>query len=425
MPLAGAWGVGGGAGAGGGGWWWAGRLLCAVVLLGWAFLWALHCVALWAARWRLHRTPPHPPVGGGAGAGAGEQALPGVSVVKPLLGADPNLRANLATFFTMEYPHFELLFCVEEEADPAALVVRQLIEQHPLVSAKLVCSGGSRVGVNPKINNMQPALQQAAHAFLLISDAGVRMRPDTLLDMMAHMLQHDKVGLVHQMPFTCDRPGFAATFEKVYFGTAQARIYLAADLLRINCHVGMSSLVRREALDDIGGLAAFADYLAEDFFLAKALTAHGWRLRVAGQPAWQNAGSYSLTSFLERLHRWAQLRVSMLPLMILLEPLSECLVLGVAAALACRSLFGWEPAAVYLLHALAWFLSDWLLLCAAQQGPLPFSKFHFAIAWWLREAIGPSLFALALWKPRVRWRSRDYRIAWGGVAHEIKPKAKY
>lgn len=25
----------------------------------------------------------------------------------------------------------------------------------------------------------------------------------------------DKVGLVHQLPFTCDRDGFAATFEKV------------------------------------------------------------------------------------------------------------------------------------------------------------------------------------------------------------------
>lgn len=25
----------------------------------------------------------------------------------------------------------------------------------------------------------------------------------------------DKVGLVHQLPFTCDREGFAATFEKV------------------------------------------------------------------------------------------------------------------------------------------------------------------------------------------------------------------
>lgn len=39
------------------------------------------------------------------------------------------------------------------------------------------------------------------------------VKEDTLLDMVVYMTS--KVGLVHQMPFTCDREGFAATFEKV------------------------------------------------------------------------------------------------------------------------------------------------------------------------------------------------------------------
>ena len=39
------------------------------------------------------------------------------------------------------------------------------------------------------------------------------VKEDTLLDMVLHMT--DKTGLVHQMPFTFDREGFAATFEKV------------------------------------------------------------------------------------------------------------------------------------------------------------------------------------------------------------------
>lgn len=41
------------------------------------------------------------------------------------------------------------------------------------------------------------------------------VKEDTLLDMVQHMTE--KTGLVHQMPFTCDREGFAATFEKVGF----------------------------------------------------------------------------------------------------------------------------------------------------------------------------------------------------------------
>lgn len=39
------------------------------------------------------------------------------------------------------------------------------------------------------------------------------MKEDTLLDMVNHMTE--KTGIVHQMPFTSDRNGFAATLEKV------------------------------------------------------------------------------------------------------------------------------------------------------------------------------------------------------------------
>lgn len=91
------------------------------------------------------------------------------------------------------------------------------------------------MGVNPKINNMNPGYEAAKHEYVMISDSGIRsefrfllfwtkisdllsiiffpVKEDTLLDMVQHM--SEKVGLVHQMPFTCDRDGFAATFEKV------------------------------------------------------------------------------------------------------------------------------------------------------------------------------------------------------------------
>lgn len=80
------------------------------------------------------------------------------------------------------------------------------------------------------------------------------------------------VGLVHQVPFTCDRKGFPSTLEKVYFGTAHARIYLSADFIGVNCSTGMSTLMRKSLIDEVGGLDSFASYLAEDFFLAKSLT---------------------------------------------------------------------------------------------------------------------------------------------------------
>ena len=58
---------------------------------------------------------------------------------------------------------------------------------------------------------------------------------------------------------------------QVYFGTQHARVYLVANYLGQNCANGMSWLIRRAALESVGGLGTFSDYLAEDFTIGKAL----------------------------------------------------------------------------------------------------------------------------------------------------------
>ena len=94
------------------------------------------------------------------------------------------------------------------------------------------------------------------------------MASDTLTDMAS--LMTEKVGLVHQMPFVCDRPGFAGTLEKVYFGTCHCRMYLFINFIGVNCVTGMSCLMRKNVMDKIGGLQSFGNYIAEDYFIAKA-----------------------------------------------------------------------------------------------------------------------------------------------------------
>lgn len=256
----------------------------------------------------------------------------------------------------------------------------------------------------------------------MISDSSIRMKADTLLDMVHHMTEH--VALVHQMPFTYDRRGFAATFEKIYFGTAQSRIYLCADLLGFNCHTGMSCLLRKDVLDELGGLRAFACYLAEDYFIAKAIMERGFQIAISSQPALQNSALCDIGHFQARLMRWVKLRVAMVPATILLEPLSECMVVGAFASWSVSLLLQWDSLAFGLVHVLMWLLCDWLLLSIIQNGQLPFNKFEFVIGWLFREFCGPFLFLHALWNPAVRWGGRSYQLEWGGIAHEMEPQSK-
>lgn len=73
----------------------------------------------------------------------------------------------------------------------------------------------------------------------------------------------------------------------------------------------MSCLTRKKVLEGMGGLKAFGCYLAEDFFMAKAITDAGWKITISSYPALQNSGVCDVKTFQNRLVRWAKLRIAM------------------------------------------------------------------------------------------------------------------
>jgi len=390
--------------------------LLALIFIGFRIgLGILHLIALLYGKCKLHRRKDLVQFT--------EKSLPGVSILKPLVNsADPSLFQNLETFFLLDYPKYEIIFCIqctESEDSRLKMYVDSLRNKYPSVQSK-VFYGGESVSVNPKINNMHPGYKAAIYEFILISDSGIRMRSDTLSDMVSHMT--DSVGLVHQMPFSCDRSGLSATLEKVYFGTSHARMYLAANCIGINCATGMSALMRKEILEAEGGLKAFGKYLAEDYFMAQAVQDRGLHTVICSQPALQNAGDSSIQLFQNRITRWAKLRAAMVPLTILLEPLSECILLGLLTAWSVFYLFRWDPLLFFLLHILIWFLMDWVLIHVVQNGSLPFNKFEFLLMWIYREISAPVLFIWAQIEPDIRWRNNYFRLKWGGLVEPLDRK---
>src|SRR3954471_1830039 len=76
-----------------------------------------------------------------------------VSILKPVKGVEPDLKNNLESFFYLDYPHFELLFCVPSHRDAACRVIEELIAKYPWVNARLFVQE-SNIGPNPKVNNL-------------------------------------------------------------------------------------------------------------------------------------------------------------------------------------------------------------------------------------------------------------------------------
>ena len=62
---------------------------------GWWFQWFIHISAIFIATFKLHKRPILPP---------SDDPLPGISILKPLVGVDSQLYSNLETYFTLQYP---------------------------------------------------------------------------------------------------------------------------------------------------------------------------------------------------------------------------------------------------------------------------------------------------------------------------------
>ncbi|RMB94715.1 hypothetical protein DUI87_28828 [Hirundo rustica rustica] len=257
-----------------------------------------------------------------------------------------------------------ILIIDKDHDDPAIDVCKKLLGKYPNVDARLFI-GGKKVGINPKINNLMPGYEVAKYDLIWICDSGIRVTPDTLTDMANQMTE--KVGLVHGLPYVADRQGFAATLEQVYFGTSHPRSYISANLTGFKCVTGMSCLMRKDVLDQAGGLIAFAQYIAEDYFMAKAIADRGWKFAMATQVAMQNSGSYSISQFQSRMIRWAKLRINMLPATIICEPISECFVASLVIGWAAHHVFRWDIMVFFMCHCLAWFIFDYIQLKGVQE----------------------------------------------------------
>jgi ceramide glucosyltransferase len=89
---------------------------------------------------------------------------PPVTIVRPVCGLDNFVEETLRTSFELDYPEYELIFCVASERDPVVPVVRKLIADHPAIAAQLLV-GDDRISTNPKLNNCAKGWRAAAHPF--------------------------------------------------------------------------------------------------------------------------------------------------------------------------------------------------------------------------------------------------------------------
>jgi ceramide glucosyltransferase len=240
------------------------------------------------------------------------RSLPPVTLLKPLKGPGVDLYANLASFCRLDYPSYQIVFGVEDAKDPAVAVVQQLRRDFP--ERDIVLSVDQLPGTNRKVANLRHMMAHARHSILVMSDSDVRVRPDYLRVMVAPLVDgklptrgEQRVGLTTCLYRGVGRFGLPSVFESLFINTDFTPMVLSAQLVqRFRYAYGASIAFRREALEKIGGFAAIADYLADDYLLGNRIADAGYKLVLLPYVVDTVLDSVRLRDVWRHLLRWSR-----------------------------------------------------------------------------------------------------------------------
>ena len=356
---------------------------------------AIHLSSIGLTLWKLRDKPLAKSMFG----------TPPVTIVRPVCGLDADAETTLRSTFHLDYPRYEILFCVAQPNDPVIPLVKSLLAQYPEVEARLLI-GDDVVSENPKLNNCVKGWLGAKHEWIVLSDSNVILPNDYFQRLFE--VWDGETGLVCAPPLGAAPKNIPAEFECAFLNEYQARWQYFADAIGAGFAQGKSMLWRRDLLDANGGIKALGAETAEDAASTKIVRDAGLVVRLADSCFVQPLGSRGVKEVWARQVRWARLRRVSFPLCFALEIFSggvwPSIMIGIAAHMA--GLPFWSG----LAFIVAWYGAEAVL--ARQLGW--HWNWHSPMLCLLRDLLLP-----ALWFEG--WRGRNFQ--WRGNAMVAAPNS--
>jgi ceramide glucosyltransferase len=338
---------------------------------------------------------------------------PPASILKAVKGRDAQAYENFASFCRQDYPNYELLFGVSEARDPVVPIVRRLQQNFPERNIRFFVAPA--IGPNQKASTLHQLAAKARYGLLVASDSDMRVRPDYLRQVVAP-LADDKVGLV-TCPFRGELPlTMTARLEALHMGvTFLPSVLVARRVLSMRFALGASAALRRPDLERLGGYAALAGYLADDYQLGVRLAKLGLRVHLSSYVMDSVLGPTNFREQWNREVRWAHCNRVSRPweypglLITFSTPLATILLLASGFALSA-----WLVLLISLL--LRWWVA-WKV-----TGYIRDEDLRRWLGWLpVRDMLSALIWCAGAVSRRVVWRDQTYVLRAGGRLEALQP----
>ena len=268
---------------------------------------------------KFHSTRTNPP--------STSDFQPPVTILKPVCGLDSETGENLRSFCEQDYPVFQVIYGVQDENDPAVAVIRENMEDHPDRDITLVTDQRLH-GNNYKVSNLINMLSHAKHGVLVIADDDMRVSRDYLKTIVAP-LADDSIGAVTCLYSGSPRGGIVSALNAMFINEWFLPSALISHTLKNNrfCF-GATMVIKREILEQIGGLGALVNYLADDYMLGNLVAKLGYKIQLSHFVVENVIKQPDLRSMLSNELRWARTMRTVQPLGYTFTFITDTLIAG-------------------------------------------------------------------------------------------------
>jgi ceramide glucosyltransferase len=328
------------------------------------------------------------------------QAAPPVTVLKPLHGDEAGLYDRLSTFCRQDYAGAIQVLCgIQHAEDRARVAVEHLQRSFPSLDIALVRDGNGP-GLNRKVANLAAMVRAAKHEVLVLADSDISVEGDYLTRVVAGL---GKGGAV-----TCLYRGEAigGTWSRL---SAMAIDYHFLPGVVVGLRLGLAApcfgstiAIRKKTLGQIGGFAAFADHLADDYEIGKSVRKLGSRVAIPSVMVSHACTEASFKDLFAHELRWARTIFTVDRIGYVASGVTHTLPLAILGSI----LLGFSPAALVVVAGSV-AARFWMAVRVRRSiGAKRRSWFLFVA----RELLSFFVYCAAFFVRSVKWRDRRFRI---------------
>jgi ceramide glucosyltransferase len=353
-----------------------------------------YLISIYSA-WRYFRQPASDPALG---------FTPPVSILKPFRVLDPDAYENLASFCRLDYPRYEIVFCVDPDDEAILSVLSRLIADFPQQQIRIL-HGSGRVATNDKVAKLARLVSEAASEVVVISDSDVRVRADYLRHVVAP-LRDPNVGAVTCLYVPIEIQTFTDNLQSVgMMSDFYAGILVDWQLEGMKFALGPTIATTRTRLNGFGGYPELENRPADDLLVGRLIDEQGYRVVLIRYAIDTVCDYASISDLLHKRMRWIVVMRHMRPW----GHLGLLLTQGLPWSLAALAI---HPAAAVAIGYLGGYLGlrmamTWMIGIHGLRQSILWKQMPLLPVW---DAVAFAIWLISFSRNSIRWRGADYRI---------------